>query len=711
MVYGAAVPAFSDQITGFVNGQNPSVVTGTASISTSASSASSVAGGPYPITIAAGSLSAPNYSFTNLVGGLLTVTPAPLTVTANNASMVYGAAVPTFSDQITGFVNGQNSSLVTGTPIFSTTASSTSTVAGGPYTISIAAGTLSAANYTFTSFGNGSLTVNPAPLTVTANNVSMLYGAAVPVLSDQITGFVNGQNSSLVTGTPIISTTASSTSTVAGGPYTIAVTAGTLSAPNYSFTNLINGLLTVTPAPLTVTANNASMLYGAAIPALSDQITGFVNGQNSSVVTGAPTISSTVSSTSTVAGGPYPVTITAGSLSAANYEFATFQNGSLTVNPAPLTVTANNASMVYGATVPTLSVQITGFVNGQNSSIVTGAATISTSASSTSSVAGGPYPITITASTFSAPNYSFTNLINGLLTVTPAPLTVTANNASMVYGAAVPTLSDQITGFVNGQNSSIVTGTATISTSASSASSVAGGPYPITITAGTFSAPNYSFTNLINGLLTVTPAPLAVTANNASIVYGAAVPAFSDQITGFVNGQGPSVVIGKSSITTTATSASHEAGGPYPIRIAAGSLSAANYTFTTFNNGSLSVTPAHLTVTANSATKLCGAAVPVLTDHDYRIFQRRYDCRRQRHGEFGRPQRPPQAMLGSTRLTRAAGTLDADRRLPVPGGQRVFGSSLRVLPAPLTITATSAAFDAGGAVPSLDNKLQWVRQR
>ena len=71
----------------------------------------------------------------------------------------------------------------------------------------------------------------------------MVYGAAVPTFSDQITGFVNGQNSSVVTGTATISTTASSTSTVAGGPYTITITAGTLSAPNYSSQALKTGLL------------------------------------------------------------------------------------------------------------------------------------------------------------------------------------------------------------------------------------------------------------------------------------------------------------------------------------------------------------------------------------------------------------------------------------------------------------------------------------
>ena len=161
---------------------------------------------------------------------------------------------------------------------------------------------------------------------------------------------------------------------MAGSPYLITITAGTLSAPNYAFTTFNNGALTVTPAPLTVTANNASMVYGAAVPALTDLITGFVNGQNNSVVTGAATITTTATSTSTVAGSPYLITITAGTLSAPNYTFTTFNNGSLTVTPAPLTVTANNASMVYGAAVPALTDVITGFVNGQNSSVVTGAA-------------------------------------------------------------------------------------------------------------------------------------------------------------------------------------------------------------------------------------------------------------------------------------------------------------------------------------------------
>ena len=249
--------------------------------------------------------------------------------------MVYGASVPALTDVITGFVNGQTVSVVTGIATITTTATSTSTVLGSPYPIRIAAGSLAAPNYTFTAFENGSLTVTPAPLTVTANNASMVYGASVPALTDQITGFVNGQSVSVVSGAATITTTATSASTVAGGPYTIAVAAGSLAAPNYIFITFDNGSLGVTPAPLTVTANNASMVYGAAVPAFTDQITGFVNGQNVSVVAGVVSITTTATSGSPVAGSPYPITIAAGSLAAPNYVFMTFDNGSLSVTRAP----------------------------------------------------------------------------------------------------------------------------------------------------------------------------------------------------------------------------------------------------------------------------------------------------------------------------------------------------------------------------------------
>lgn len=88
-------------------------------------------------------------------------------------------------------------------------------------------------------------TVNKAVLTVTANSASRAYGAPNPAFTPNYSGFVNGENSSVLSGAPSLTTTANATSPVGG--YTITAAQGTLAATNYSF-SLVNGTLTVTQA-------------------------------------------------------------------------------------------------------------------------------------------------------------------------------------------------------------------------------------------------------------------------------------------------------------------------------------------------------------------------------------------------------------------------------------------------------------------------------
>src|SRR5204863_8165523 len=89
--------------------------------------------------------------------------------------------------------------------------------------------------------------------------------------------------------------------------------------------------------------------------------------------------------------------------------------------------------------------------------------------------------------------------------------------------------------------------------------------------------------------VTITQAHLTVTANNAAKIYSYPNPAFSATISGFVNGQLllTSGVSGSASFTTTATTLS--APGTYPITPSVGTLTANNYDFTTFVNGTLTV--------------------------------------------------------------------------------------------------------------------------
>jgi hypothetical protein len=97
------------------------------------------------------------------------------------------------------------------------------------------------------SSGKTSMTIQPAMLTVTAGNATLSWGAtALPQLTFTISGFVNGDPRTAVSGAPTETTTATVTS--AAGMYPITVTQGTLAASNYTF-NFVNGTLTVLPEP------------------------------------------------------------------------------------------------------------------------------------------------------------------------------------------------------------------------------------------------------------------------------------------------------------------------------------------------------------------------------------------------------------------------------------------------------------------------------
>src|SRR5207247_7815331 len=174
---------FTASYSGFVNVETlgSSDVTGSPTLTTTATPGSSVSGSPYTITAAVGSLSSGNYSFA-LADGQLTVTKAGLTVTANDTNRVYGATNPVFTASYSGFVNGETlgTSDVTGSPSLTTAATPGSAVSGSPYTITAAVGSLSSGNYSF-ALADGQLTVTKAGLTVTANDTNRVYGATNPV--------------------------------------------------------------------------------------------------------------------------------------------------------------------------------------------------------------------------------------------------------------------------------------------------------------------------------------------------------------------------------------------------------------------------------------------------------------------------------------------------------------------------------------------------
>ncbi|HEX8150251.1 MAG TPA: MBG domain-containing protein [Pyrinomonadaceae bacterium] len=108
--------------------------------------------------------------------------------------------------------------------------------------------------------------------------------------------------------------------------------------------------------------------------------------------------------------------------------------------------------------------------------------------------------------------------------------------------------------------------------------------------------------------INVVRATLTVKAVDANRVYGQPNPAFTVSYTGFLNGDTPAALGGALSFTTAATQSSNA--GAYPVT--PGGLTSSNYAIN-FAPGSLTVTKAALTVTADNQVKILGAANPAFT--------------------------------------------------------------------------------------------------
>ncbi len=602
------------------------------------------------VTVTASQAGNSSYAPATPVSQSFTVAQAGLTVTASDASRAYGAANPSFSYTVTGYVNGDTPSVVSGTAPETTTATASS--AAGAYPITFNNPSLAATNYTFT-YVSGTLTVSSATQTITfASLPNVTYGASAITLGATASSGLAVSYS--VTGPATLN---GSTLTVTGTG-TVSVTASQAGNSNYASASVVVQSFSVSSAVLTVTANNALRAYGATNPFFGYTISGYVNGDSSSVVSGSTT--ETTTATATSGAGTYPITFSIQSLAATNYAF-NYVNGTLTVSAATQTITFGSLpNVTYG--VGTVTLSATASSGLAVSYAVSGPAILSNS----SLLITGAGTVTVTASQAGNSNYSAATPVVQSFTVGTAVLTVTANSFARAYGAANPALTYTITGYVNGDNSSVVSGTATETTTATATS--AAGAYPITFSSEALLATNYTFA-YVSGTLTVTggvaqtifftslpnvtygasaitlsatassglavsyaisgpatlngttltitgagtvtvtasqagnnnfaaAAPLAqsftvakavltVTASNATRAVGAPDPSFTYTITGYVNGDTSAVVSGSVAESTTATPTS--GAGTYLISFSTQGLVAANYSFN-YVDGTLTVT-------------------------------------------------------------------------------------------------------------------------
>jgi hypothetical protein len=344
------------------------------------------------------------------------------------------------------------------------------------------------------------LTVNKKTASVTASNQTKVYGTVFTFLGSEFTttGFINSDAVTSVTlastGTPVTARVAAPGPTY---PIVPGLAVGT-GLDNYTITYLSTGLLTVTPAPLTVTAKDLQKTYGDY---LNIPVTEFLTPSglfNGDVVSSVTLTSTGSAATATVAGSPYPIVPSAASgIGLTNYTLA-YANGAMTIVTRNITIAADAKSKFYGQLDPPLTHQIT------SGSIANG----DTPTGALSRVAGeavGPYVISINTLTY-GPNYNETH-VGAILTINPLAITVTANSGqTKIYGSADPVFTFTVSPPL--LNNDAPTG----ALSRTGGENVFGSPYPINIGTLSFGL-NYAVTFVSAGF-TITPKTVTVTPTN-----------------------------------------------------------------------------------------------------------------------------------------------------------------------------------------------------
>ena len=518
----------------------------------------------YTITVTAAADSNPNYTITT-EGGTFTITPAAITIKADDKTKVYDND-PTTDPALTATVTGVPTNGVD--PVFSLTREAGQDV--DEYTISVTAEAASNPNYTIKT-ETGTFTITPAQITVKADDKTKVYDndeTTDPKLTATITGAVEGDE---------INYTLSREPGQNVDEYDIIVTLG--ENPNYTVAKE-DGTFTITPAAITIKADDKTKIYDndeSTDPELTATLTGVpTNGV-------APAYSLTREAGQDV--NDYAITVTAPAASNPNYTI-TVEEGTFTITPKAITIKADDKSKVYdndATTDPELTATVTGVpTNGV-------APTYSLSREEGQNV--GEYDITVTAAAASNPNYTI-SVEGGTFSITPAAITIKADNKTKVYDNDEST-DPELTATVEG----VPTNGVAPDYSLAREEGQDVDEYAISVTAAAASNPNYTITTEA-GTFSITPKAITIKADDQTKVYDndpSTDPALTATVTGIpTKGVAP--------VYSLAREAGQDV-DEYTISVTAETLDNPNYTITTAE-GTFSITPKAITIKADDQTKV-----------------------------------------------------------------------------------------------------------
>ncbi len=511
------------------------------------------------------------------------------TLTANDATRVYGDVNPTLTATMSGinaidaYVNSQFNDLYQATA--STTATQASNV--GQYAIT---GNANGSEYFSQRYQlvrqDGKLTVTPAQLIVSADAKTKVYGDADPTLTYQVSGLKNSDTAAGVL--------SGNLGRVAGenvGNYGILQGGLGLNTANYTLSYVGNDLR-ITPAQLNVIADAKTKVYGDLDPALTYQVSGLKRGDTAGAVLNGGSLNR-------VAGenvGVYGINQGGLGLVSSNYTL-NYQGNNLTITKALLNVIADAKTKVYGDADPSLTYQVSGLKNGDTAGAVLNGGSLSR-------VAGenvGVYGINQGGLGLVSANYDLSYQGNNL-TITKALLNVIADAKTKVYGDADPSLTYQVSGLKNGDTAgAVLNGGGLVRVSGENVGNYAIQQGGLGLVSG-----NYDLAYQGNNL-TITKALLNVIADAKTKVYGDADPSLTYQVSGLKNGDTAGSIL-----TGGLNRAAGENVGVYGINQGDLALNSGNYDLS-YQGNNLTITKALLNVIADAKTKVYGDADPSLT--------------------------------------------------------------------------------------------------
>ena len=575
--------------------------------------------GEYTISIELGDN--PNYDITTS-DGIFTINSKEITLTADDNEKTYGEDDPELTATVEGLEEGDELN-------YEVIREEGEDV--GEYTISIELG--DNPNYDITT-SDGIFTINPKAITLSADDNEKTYGEDDPELTATVEGLEEGDELNY----EVIREEGEDV-----GEYTISIELG--DNPNYDITTS-DGIFTINPKEITLTADDNEKTYGEDDPELTATVEGLEEGDE---------LDYEVIREEGEDVGEYTISIELGDNP--NYDITT-EDGIFTINAKAITLTADDNEKTYGEDDPELTATVEGLEEGdeldyeivreegedvgtyviyiegdteQGNYVVTfvnGTFTINTKVIENAVIAlhGGPYTYNGSAVTpvvivydgeefINVSEYTVTysnNVSAGTATVTITDndggnYTVSGSTTFLIWRKDITVDADEITKFY-GQDDPELTytvegliGNDGLTGSLTREPGEEIGTYRIM--QGSLDAGN-NYTIIFTGAeFTIDFAPVTVTAANMSKVYGDEEPELEYTVTGLIEGE---------DIEFSILREEGEDAGEYVISFE-GERMQGNYSIT-YVNGVFTIERKTVTVTASDAGKTYGEDDPELTD-------------------------------------------------------------------------------------------------